>query len=280
LDALTQHPDGAQVLEILEEILSTIRSHPDNEKYRCVNLRKSRGHKLLAALPFLQVFGCQEGTVNDVPCLQVPRMDTDVLERVLAMVYWARASTTAVVQDLRPASQLLEHALGAALGAAIGDALGAPLAKLGPGAVTRQEVEKALEMCGGGFFGVAKGQTTGWTELAICAAEGLAEARAGGRSAAQVLQSPPLEDSATRYGKWGQSFPKWADKASREAFQRPMPLASLVERAKEFHQKSLSSGPLLRCVPSAVLAAAASSPVAAASLATSRARSTSSAVTR
>merc|ERR1719183_2540340 len=119
------------------------------------------------------------------------------------MIWWA---TRPAPVNLTPSNSLMSHALGALLGTAIGDALGAPLGGRGPFEVTAAEVDKAMEMCGGGLWGVAPGQVTGHTELMVCLAEGLSEAP-------RPLREFPLEDLATRYGKWGKSMPYRAERA-------------------------------------------------------------------
>lgn len=140
----------------------------------------------------------------------------------------------------------------------VGDALGAPLGGQDPMAVTVQEVDKALEMCGGGLWGVAPGQVTGHSELLLCTAAALAEA--GGGPATKL----PMEDMALRYGKWGKSLPFRGDRSCLQVFARPMPAESMAERAREVNQKSMSCGAMVRCP---ALAVAAKTPEKAAQLA-------------
>eukprot|EP00932_Pfiesteria_piscicida_P017308 SRR837773.4194.p2 GENE.SRR837773.4194~~SRR837773.4194.p2 ORF type:complete len:396 (+),score=104.01 SRR837773.4194:44-1189(+) len=175
------------------------------------------------------------------------------------MALWS--SVPAPLVDPTPPGSPLDFAIGALLGAAIGDALAAPLGDRGPYEVTAVELDKAMEMCGGGRWGVAPGQPTGNTELLVCLAEALAAAGEG------ALKDPPLEDLAARYGKWMQSQPFRSERACRHAFHRPVPAEMMMERAKEHSQKSLGAGALNRCLPAAVLCAAKGQPNAAAPLA-------------
>ena len=75
------------------------------------------------------------------------------------MVWWAARGHSSL--EALPPPGVGSRALGALLGMAVGDALGAPLGGQDPMAVTVQEVDKALEMCGGGLWAVAPGQVTG-----------------------------------------------------------------------------------------------------------------------
>jgi len=182
--------------------------------------------------------------------LQLGRLDGDVLERVWGMSWWATRGHEQV-KELNFSGGFIDHALGAVLGAMIGDALGAPLGGRDPLGVTPGEVEKAMEMCGGGTWGVAPGQVTGNSELATCLAESLAEAE-------DPVAAFPVEDLAVRYGRWGKSFPFRGDRSCLQAFQRPLPADSMKERAREVNQKAEGSGCLLRSTAFAVLAASSS----------------------
>jgi len=187
--------------------------------------------------------------------MKLARFDTDVLERIGAIIFWY--TRPGPPPSLPPAGSLHSRALGCMLGAAIGDALGAPLGGRGPLEVTVAEVEKALEMCGGGIWGVAPGQITGHTELMVCLAEALSEAK-------DLSSGLPLDSVALQYGRWGRSLPFRSERASSLVFQRALPGSDMMERAKEVNQKASGSGALTRCTP---LAAAAASPTVAASLA-------------
>merc|ERR1719221_883418 len=68
----------------------------------------------------------------------------------------------------------LQRILGAVLGAVVGDALGAALGIRDPHQVTCDEIEKVMEMCGGGMWQLAPGQPTNNTELLVCLVTALA----------------------------------------------------------------------------------------------------------
>jgi len=136
--------------------------------------------------------------------------------------------------------------LGAVIGVAVGDALGAALGGKGVFEVTAAEVDKAMEMCGGGVWGVAPGQVTGNTELMVCVAESLAESG----------ETVSIEDLALKYGRWGKSLPFRGERACLAAFQRPLPAEIMKERAREQNKKSKGSGALVRCAPLAIWGAA------------------------
>ncbi|CAK9003684.1 unnamed protein product [Durusdinium trenchii] len=257
LKALRCSPEGKEVLQLVERILDNVRRYPNNEKYRCINLAKSSGHKVVQALPLLKAAGFEEMSANGEDLLQLGRVHVDLLERVWAMVWWADRGHE-MIKELPGPDSLGSRALGALLGMVVGDALGAPLGGQDPMAVTVQEVDKALEMCGGGLWGVAPGQVTGHSELLLCTAAALAEA--GGGPATKL----PMEDMALRYGKWGKSLPFRGDRSCLQVFARPMPAESMAERAREVNQKSMSCGAMVRCP---ALAVAAKTPEKAAQLA-------------
>ncbi|CAE7193644.1 draG [Symbiodinium sp. CCMP2592] len=254
---------GEEVLKLLERILDNIRRYPNNDKYRCINLSKASGQKVMPAIELLRVAGFERiSTPEGEDVLQLGRPNVDILERVWAMVWWAGRGHSAL-SELPAEGTAGAAALGACLGAAAGDALGAPLGGQEPMAVNAFEVDKALEMCGGGLWTVAPGQVTGHTELLLCLAEALADAEGS------VF---PCEDVAVRYGRWGKSHPFRADRACLQVFHRPMPPDAMAERAREVNQKSLSSGALVRCAAVAVMGAALKSPEKAAALANEDAR--------
>lgn len=259
IKAIGQQPGGPEALELLEHILVNIRRYPDSQKYKCVNLAKPAGQKVLPAAPLMLMAGFEQTKLpSGEDCLQLTRPNPDILERLWGMVWWTTRPTFTL--EPRPAAGPMAHALGALVGAAIGDALGAPLGGRGPYEVTAEEVDKVLEMCGGGIWGVAPGQTTGNTELLVCLAEALATAKA-------PVRDFPIEDVAYRYGSWGRSLPFRGERASMQAFQRPLPADDMRQHAKDQNQKSMGSGALARCAPLAALAVAHQAPAACAALA-------------
>eukprot|EP00933_Yihiella_yeosuensis_P083004 TRINITY_DN97071_c0_g1_i1.p1 TRINITY_DN97071_c0_g1~~TRINITY_DN97071_c0_g1_i1.p1 ORF type:complete len:527 (-),score=117.38 TRINITY_DN97071_c0_g1_i1:393-1913(-) len=261
LEAILQQDGGTDALQMVEKILENIRRFPGNEKYRCVNLTKVAGQKVLPALPLLEVAGFERlplATGEDG--MQLLRLNSDVIEKVWAMTYWSTRGYESLKALPLPRSPLQSHALAAVLGAAIGDSLAAPLGGRAPLEVSTDEVDKAMEMCGGGIWGVAPGQCTGHSELMLCLAESLAEASTYDF---QLFE----EDLAVRYGKWGRSQPFRSERSCAQAFQRPMAADQLRQRAKDVNQKSMGSGALLRCTALAAAGAARNVPSKAANLA-------------
>lgn len=261
LQGILHQNGGVEGLQVFERILDNIRRYPDSEKYRCVNLSKPAGQKLLPVTPLLKVAGFEQvSSETGDACMQLKRPNTDILERVWAMVWWASRGHDQIQVLAAASSQFQVHAFGAALGAVIGDALGAPLGGCAPFEVTALEVDKAMEMCGSGLWGVAPGQATGNSELLVCLAASLAE------KPDKELRLPD-EDLAMRYGKWGRSQPFHAERACSQAFSRPLPADTMRQHAKDLNQKSLGSGSLVRCLPVAIAAAARRAPAQAAALA-------------
>lgn len=259
LTELVQTPAGIEALNMVEKIILNVRRYPDTEKYRCINLAKPAGQKALPAKALLCIAGFEPGKLpTGEDCLQLGRANVDVLERVWAMVWWA--TRPAVPLALTPATSVKANALAAVLGAAIGDALGSALGGRGPHEVTVYEVDKAMEMCGGGLWGVAPGQVSGNTELSLCLAQSLAEAR-------KPVRSLPLEDLALRYGTWGKSMPFRGERACTQAFQRKVAASDMIERAKDVNKKAFGAGALVRCMPLAALAGASGNPTAVAGMA-------------
>eukprot|EP00927_Polykrikos_kofoidii_P078768 TRINITY_DN75581_c0_g1_i1.p1 TRINITY_DN75581_c0_g1~~TRINITY_DN75581_c0_g1_i1.p1 ORF type:complete len:660 (-),score=82.79 TRINITY_DN75581_c0_g1_i1:16-1887(-) len=264
IETIKKHHEGIQSLEVFERIITNIRRYPDTEKYRCINLDKPAGQKVLPALALMEVAGFRRMKLSTgEECMKLARPHVDVLERVWAMTWWAIKSHSPC-QELQAFDGITDFALGAVLGVAVGDALGAPLGGKGPFEVTAAEVDKAMEMCGGGAWNVAPGQITGNAELAICLLACLVE---GG-----TPRQFSLDDLALRYGNWGKSMPFRADGASLKAFQRPLPAEDMAERARSINQLNTGCGPLVRCNPAGAFAAMYRQPTHAISLARSDAR--------
>lgn len=94
-----------------------------------------------------------------------------------------------------PPKNLHDAALGCFLGALVGDAAGATLEFIGR-QPTREEVDWAMGMPGGGVWNVAPGQITDDGELTLCLARGLA-----------VKETFDLEAIACNYARWIDSHP-------------------------------------------------------------------------
>lgn len=76
---------------------------------------------------------------------------------------------------LNPSSELLNRAYGAMFGFVIGDSIGSYMVHQSFTSIN--EIAMALEMKGGGRFGLCEGQGTDETEMAIVLSEGLIESR-------------------------------------------------------------------------------------------------------
>jgi ADP-ribosylglycohydrolase len=95
---------------------------------------------------------------------------------------------------MRNAFDLEDAALGCLLGACIGDAAGGTLEF--QGLPTPDDVERALSMCGGGFFRLAPGQITDDGELTLSLADALSRS-----------SSFDIEAIAQAYARWVDSGP-------------------------------------------------------------------------
>ncbi|KAF1316004.1 Adp-ribosyl- glycohydrolase, partial [Globisporangium splendens] len=107
------------------------------------------------------------------------------------------------------AEEAWDRAYGAFLGLLCGDAAGATL-EFSPGKITVADVERALQMPGGGVHRVGRGQTTDDSELALSLAQGL------------VGQDPalgfPIDAVAKKYAEWCNSRPFDIGNTCRLAF--------------------------------------------------------------
>ena len=95
---------------------------------------------------------------------------------------------------MESAENKYDAALGSLLGAFVGDAAGATLEFME--LITPADLQRAMEMRGGGIWQTAPGQITDDGEMALCLAHGLA-------------QSPrfDLEGIARQYVRWVESHP-------------------------------------------------------------------------
>lgn len=254
LQALASQPDSKEVLDLVERILINLQRFPDNKQYRMVNLSKASGKKVLPALPLLQLAGFTKGKLpTGEDCIQLDHLDSEVTARIWAMVWWANQP----VQELRTSAPgVSPHALGAVLGAAVGDALGAVLAGKKPFGVTASEIDRAMEMSGGGSFPVAPGQVTSNTELMICHAAGLVEGRK------LKVHGFPLDEMATEYARWHQTVPFHVEASCGRAFGHLMSGYEMQGSASSSNSNCFGNGALVRSLPSAVLGAAKGKPEA------------------
>lgn len=129
--------------------------------------------------------------------------------------------------------------LGALLGLAVGDALGAPL-EFSRGNVSREKIESASSMPGGGPHGVSSGQVTDDTELAL--------ALAGVLSGKSPSMGFPRDAVIEAYKAWFDSDPFDVGSTCAEAF--------CPRRGRFFvpSPESQSNGSIMRIAPLAVWA--------------------------
>ncbi|RKZ88434.1 MAG: hypothetical protein DRR19_12555 [Candidatus Parabeggiatoa sp. nov. 1] len=142
-----------------------------------------------------------------------------------------------------------DAALGCFLGACVGDAAGAVLEFIGY-KPSMAEVKHAMTMSGGGIMGVASGQVTDDSELALCLAQALASS-----------QDFNLEQIAQNYAKWINSHPfdmgmttrhslgcfrkaKWQRVCDKEGYA-----IAMTQAAKQSCTDSKANGSLMRIAP-------------------------------
>ncbi|KAJ0391038.1 hypothetical protein P43SY_010614 [Pythium insidiosum] len=142
-----------------------------------------------------------------------------------------------------------DHAYGALLGVLCGDAAGAPL-EFARSKITERDVDKAVQMPGGGIFKVGPGQITDDSELALALARGL------------VGQAPtdgfPLESVASQYHQWFESDPYDIGNTCSTAFNVSSVDGSyaraMINAAAKFNTQSEANGSLMRVLPLAIWA--------------------------
>ena len=141
-----------------------------------------------------------------------------------------------------------EFAESALLGALIGDAAGATLEFLGR-KPSREEVDKALTLPGGGYWKINPGQITDDGELTLSLARALI--RSNGEFS--------IGEIATAYSDWYQSRPFDLGNTISNAFstggskRSGVRIANAMKaQAAAFGSKSKSNGSLMRCVPLAI----------------------------
>lgn len=151
-----------------------------------------------------------------------------------------------------------DTAYGAVLGALIGDAAGGVLEFLGrtPALV---ECERALQMPGGGIFGLAPGQFTDDGEMTVALLSSLVDA--GG--------SYDQSRTAKAYHDWVNSSPFDVGSATGAALRVPRATdpedlcAQILAQAREHNPASKANGCLMRATPLGIAACKVSADVAA-----------------
>ena len=152
---------------------------------------------------------------------------------------------------MESAENKYDAALGSLLGAFVGDAAGATLEFME--LITPADLQRALEMRGGGIWQTAPGQITDDGEMALCLAHGLA-------------QSPrfDLEAIARQYVRWVESHPFDIGNTTRNglsAYQhhdcdRQQPADCMTRAARRLNMGSKANGSLMRAAPLGIWGAA------------------------
>lgn len=145
-----------------------------------------------------------------------------------------------------------DAALGAIFGALIGDSIGSYLEFLGH-KPKKDEVEKALEMKGGGYWKLSAGQITDDGELTISLASALAESTDFdtdkiAKQYIKWLASKPFDCGETTIA----AFSCFEDPALQPVIQDKGLGAAMTLRASRACTKSQSNGSLMRATPLAV----------------------------
>lgn len=143
-----------------------------------------------------------------------------------------------------------DYAYGAFLGMLVGDAAGATL-EFHRGVITKEYVESAMKMPGGGALHIGPGQITDDGELALSLAKALAGCKAS--------HGLPLEEIASNYVKWYLSRPFDIGNTCRRAFSVMDQKLHKIHLQNAMMQKSIvhnlpmeANGSLMRIVPMAI----------------------------
>ncbi|PCJ54344.1 MAG: hypothetical protein COA79_22035 [Planctomycetota bacterium] len=142
-------------------------------------------------------------------------------------------------------SEEYDYACGAYLGALIGDSIGSKLEFLGK-LPSKQNVDEAMKMVGGGYWKVAPGQITDDGELTISLAKALVE-----------NEEFNLNAIALNYVKWLRSKPFDIGNTILDAFDVEQAdennLGKKIHKSNKKHNyNSKANGSLMRCVPIAI----------------------------
>jgi len=245
VEALKRQPQGVEALQILTKVLENLRRFPDNKDYKSVNMGGKAGSKLVQAAPLMELAGFQMKKQSDGGVIAaIHRVDSHVMDRLIGMMRLALDPAAAAV-SVPVASGAKGLALGAGLGFAVGDALGAPLQDQDRCPLDAVEVDKALEMCGGGCHRVAMGQVTDDTELTICCADGLVAMGGKEYDGNQATKA---------YCEWVTSQPFDIADSVQTAFRTFPSSVTDCERRALNVKDSLANQALKRCVPLAIWA--------------------------
>lgn len=157
-----------------------------------------------------------------------------------------------ITQTIRQqnAKSMQDAALGCFLGAVVGDAAGAVLEFIHRQA-TPEEVDAAMNMCGGGIRNLAPGQITDDTELALCLARALCSSPTFdrekiARSYAKWVESKPFDMGLTTSRSLGcfDPSPTWRQICQTEGYA-----VGMSQAAAKFCLDSKANGSLMRIAP-------------------------------
>ena len=147
------------------------------------------------------------------------------------------------------ATDRYDAALGCFLGACVGDAAGAVLEFIGY-QPSMKEAKHAMTMPGGGVWGVASGQITDDSELALCLAEALGNYQDFNleqiaQNYAKWIDSPPFDIGFTTRASLG-CFrePKWRSVCEAEGYA-----VAMTRAARQGCMESKANGSLMRITP-------------------------------
>lgn len=216
--------------------------------------------KLLGERAFEQSRDFFQAYLAFIQCLRDSRGDTlhQPSKKVLGAARKVRSTLGLEGKNLNTANQDLipfdltesqSAGYGAVIGALVGDAAGGVLEFLGR-KPTRNDVDRALNMPGGGVFGLAPGQITDDGELTLCLLRALSE-RGG-------TYDPDLV--ATYYTEWAESRPFDIGLATSNALRghdcaADAPAQRVRKAAAANNKNSKANGALMRITPLAAASA-------------------------
>ncbi len=145
---------------------------------------------------------------------------------------------------------MLDAALGCFLGAVVGDAAGGVLEFICR-QITPEEVDAAMNMCGGGVWKLSPGQITDDTELALCLARALClsptfDREDIARSYAKWFKSEPFDMGLTTSRALGcfDRAPTWREICDQQGYA-----VGMSQAAAKLCMESKANGSLMRIAP-------------------------------
>ncbi|KAJ6254804.1 leucine rich repeat family protein [Anaeramoeba flamelloides] len=170
---------------------------------------------------------------------------TNIPETAQKVLFAVEEQNLGLLEDLFENVNIFDKSLGAFLGAGIGDSIGSYLEFIGH-KPTEEETKKAMEMPGGGHWGVSSGMITDDTELAISLAHGLLNMEEGydldpvAFQYAQWIVSKPFDIGLTCWNSF--SVGRKDEKPSRDLTER-------MQYRSEIRERSKANGSLMRTTP-------------------------------